>query len=233
MRRLTADGPAIGFTSFDQRQPGWKTIRPTCPPPTFRISALALRELAGLVGCLEAFVLGCLSMYALQRCRVTQVYLLTDRSESDLLVGQASRVWRALYRSPGACAMMPARPRGSWTWPSGWSRPAGSTASATPTSQPSCRSVRPPSTLLRQRPQEQSLGARPPARSVSSARRPVRRAWPRPRPPDPAGRSTSRASRSCGPSRSRSSGTPRSRARTGGSCTGRSGRCRTRAPRRP
>jgi hypothetical protein len=31
--------PAIGFTSFDHRQPGWKVKRPTSAPPTWRISA--------------------------------------------------------------------------------------------------------------------------------------------------------------------------------------------------
>ncbi len=33
---------AIGLTSFDQRQPGWKTSRPTSPPPISRISAWPL-----------------------------------------------------------------------------------------------------------------------------------------------------------------------------------------------
>ena len=33
---------AIGLTSFDQRQPGSNTSRPTSPPPTWRISAWPL-----------------------------------------------------------------------------------------------------------------------------------------------------------------------------------------------
>jgi hypothetical protein len=31
--------PAMGFTSLDQRQPGFSSSSPTAPPPTFRIFA--------------------------------------------------------------------------------------------------------------------------------------------------------------------------------------------------
>jgi hypothetical protein len=53
--------PAIGFTSFDQRQPGWEDQSADLPAADVQDLSAAARELAGLVRLLEALVL-CLSM---------------------------------------------------------------------------------------------------------------------------------------------------------------------------
>src|SRR5215469_106497 len=81
--------PAIGRTSLDQRQPGWKTSRPTWPPPTLRISARPFgnSRVSSGVPKLRCSVL---SISAPSSRVMDRVYLLIDRSESDLLVGQSS-----------------------------------------------------------------------------------------------------------------------------------------------
>ena len=77
---------AIGFTSFDQRQPGCEDEAADLAAADLQDLRPAVRELARLVGCLEALVLG-----LLHRCcmalRSSWPWLTRD---SNLLVGRVS-----------------------------------------------------------------------------------------------------------------------------------------------